>query len=304
MNYKFLDKPEYKNIKMNLMESFCCDGLPVSILRLEKFSSLIHRHDYLQIVFVSKGKLFHCLNGNTFEIVRGDIFVIPPFVPHYFLPNNNEKFECIELEFSPEYINEKFSLNYDNSNFVDFAYLEPFLVSENDMRPCMNLKGDILIKVVDMLEEMLSEFSFRKDGYDLVIKGLLLKFLALLGREYKTNPSNADNLITLHYHKSSINDAVTYINENFCNDITLSDAVKASKMSRSYFVYFFKQITNKTFIEYLNDLRINKAIKLISENSEEKILDISHKCGFNNVNHFIRVFRSITNCSPSSLRKS
>ncbi len=92
-------------------------------------------HEFVQIVYVSKGKIKHVINSNEFELFKGDIFIIPPEVPHFFRTIEKEEYEIVELEFIPEFLNEKFTLNNNqsiNSAFMDFAYLEAFLVSEHE----------------------------------------------------------------------------------------------------------------------------------------------------------------------------
>ena len=126
-----MDKEEYKDIPV-ISIAVNNNNLPFFIMRMNTCAQEKHRHEYVQIIYVSKGRLKHVINNNVFDIYKGDIFIIPPFVPHYFIDEYKEKFEIIEFEFMPEFINEKFSTNADDSGFMDFAYLEPFLVVENE----------------------------------------------------------------------------------------------------------------------------------------------------------------------------
>ena len=72
--------------------------------------------------------------------------------------------------------------------------------------------------------------------------------------------------------------------------------------SQSYFSYLFKSITSKTFIEYLNQLRILKAMELL-KTTDKRVLDICYEVGYNNVNNFNRLFRQQTGTSPLVYRK-
>ena len=132
MNYNALNKPEYDGIRIVRMVDNN-NGLPFFIAKVRELNTEIHRHEFIQIIYVARGSAGHVLNNNKFTIYKGDIFVMPPYVPHYFLPGGDA--EIFEFEFEPSFLNEKFSSTYNDISFSDFAYLEPFLVSENKVRP-------------------------------------------------------------------------------------------------------------------------------------------------------------------------
>lgn len=118
LDYSYLDKDEYSDIPIFRIEQNR-NGLPFFIARLNKTpGGRLHRHEYVQIEYVAKGRLKHQINRNCFDVYKGDIFVIPPFVPHIFLDSYTGESEVIEFEFVPEFINEKFSLEYSTSSFL------------------------------------------------------------------------------------------------------------------------------------------------------------------------------------------
>lgn len=81
---------------------------------------------------------------------------------------------------------------------------------------------------------------------------------------------------------------------------TFEKAVDYMHMSEAYFSRFFKKISGMNFSQYLNYIRVNKAIDLIREN-EMSMTEISSACGFNTIRSFNRVFRQITGYSPKQL---
>ena len=74
------------------------------------------------------------VHDNICDVVHGDIFVIPPFVPHLLSPAEQAAAEVIEFEFLPSFINPAFDRVTTSEAFWDFAYIEPFLVEENLVR--------------------------------------------------------------------------------------------------------------------------------------------------------------------------
>jgi AraC-like DNA-binding protein len=74
-------------------------------------------------------------------------------------------------------------------------------------------------------------------------------------------------------------------------------------MSKAYFSRFFKRISGMTFSEYLNHIRVNRAIDLI-RNRDLSMTEIAMDCGFGTIRNFNRVFRQITGYSPRDLPDS
>ena len=141
-----LDRPEYKNIPLFTIGNDQDRRTPIFTYRYNSATdslSSLHRHRVMQINYISRGKLIHMVNNARYELVRGDIFVIPPFVPHQMISIPGVEYEYTELEFLPEYVLgnsiENFPSEGDDRSIFDFSYIEPFLVTECNVRPRMNL---------------------------------------------------------------------------------------------------------------------------------------------------------------------
>lgn len=303
MDLDYLNE-KYKDVPLFRMSDNPNGDLPFFISRytLSNSALKLHRHEYMQINYVYQGKAEHVINNCKFDIIKGDIFVIPPYVPHKIVAPEGCSAQIFEFEFLPEFINQNFEDIRNAESFLDFAYIEPFLVSENLVKPRLNLIGRLQVEVENILNEAFREYRQAKPGYILVIKSLLLKLLVLVGREFTTNLEDSESRSIYDRHRDAIMAAIKYIDEHYAEDLTLEEVAKVSALSQSYFSYLFKSITMKTFTEYLNGLRISKALQLLKE-TDKKILDICYEIGFNNVNHFNRVFKQHTGISPSSYRK-
>jgi AraC-type DNA-binding domain-containing proteins len=300
----YLDQDEYKDIPLLKMEDNMNNGLPFYIRKyqLSGASVYIHRHEYMQINYIANGKGKHSINKKNFDIVKGDIFVIPPYIPHSIYNGGSGTIEVYEFEFIPEFINQNFDCIENAVTFLDFAYIEPFLVSENMVSPRLNLVGGVQIETETILNEVLAEYMQRKSGFALLIKSLLLKLLIILGREFTKNLNESDDHMLFDSHRETIFKAIDYINRNFDKPISIEEVSRISFLSRSYFSYLFKSITSKTFVEYLNSIRISKAMELL-RSSNKKVLEIALEVGFNNVNHFNKIFRLSVGSTPLQYKK-
>lgn len=304
MKLSYLNKDRYKDVPLLRMVDNPNDGLPFFIRRytLSNATTSLHRHEYMQINYIYQGKGEHVINNNKFEIIKGDIFVIPPYIPHMIVAPENCSIQIFEFEFMPSFINENFENIENAESFLDFAYIEPFLVSENLVKPRLNLLGRLQIEVENILNEALREYEQRKAGYVLLIKSLLLKLLVLVGREFTINLEGARTFSIYEKHRDAILSAIKYIHEHYGEELTVKEVARICALSQSYFSRLFKSITLKTFTEYLNGVRISKALELLKD-TNKKVVDICYEVGFNNVNHFNRVFKQQIGISPLSYRK-
>lgn len=100
-----------------------------------------------------------------------------------------------------------------------------------------------------------------------------------------------------------VNGAKKYIRINYCKDISLSDAARYLNVNKSYLSRLFRQKTGMTLVDYLTKIRIENAIKLI-KNTNLRIYEIAEKVGYENVEHFSRVFKKRVGVSPKEYMDS
>jgi AraC-like DNA-binding protein len=101
---------------------------------------------------------------------------------------------------------------------------------------------------------------------------------------------------------NQIYESITYINENYAEDITAEQAAEKVNMSYSYFAKSFKAATGRTFTEYLNITRINEAEQMLI-NTDLSVSEIATRCGYNNISYFISLYKKHKGITPLSERK-
>ena len=102
--------------------------------------------------------------------------------------------------------------------------------------------------------------------------------------------------------KALIKKSIEYIQDHFYEGLTLTDISRTIGLSVNYFSYLFKQETGKNYIEYLNEIRLLATMKDL-RNTDEKIVVVAQKNGFQNVEYFSRYFKKKTGESPARWRK-
>ncbi len=309
MEFKELDLPEYKGIPIYPIGDGTPSSSPIVIYKYssgERALSPLHRHSVIQINYIARGGVEHQINRSSHKLVSGDLFVIPPYIPHRLL-KKEEDCEVVELEFQPEYV---FGGTPDNrqsaeeiQSIFDFSYIEPFFISERSVPPRLNLSGPSQMQAAFLIDDMLKEYREKTAGYQLALKADLCRLLVIASRAFPKKLENREERQLFDRHREAVTCSIHYTEEHFTELLTIEDAAKMALLSQSYFSYLFKTITGKTFVEYLHALRVNAAKELL-KTTDAQVIDICLKTGFRSVNHFNRIFKEMCGVSPRQYRQA
>ena len=157
----------------------------------------------------------------------------------------------------------------------------------------MNLKEKIFNKII-------ATQSVQNEA--LVIT--FLEILSLLRQAEKSYVNSEQYSLILNKNEGErLNVVLDYTFQHFKQEVTIEQIAKIAFLSRSQFSYFFKLHTGKTYIQFLNELRIENACILL-KNDTTTIEQICYEVGFQNVSNFTRHFKKVKGSTPSSYRKS
>lgn len=254
-----------------------------------------HYHEYLEIIYITRGKMKIWLSDKLYEIGRGELIVVNSNETHRLVSVSNES-KLISIRFTP-----KLLCTFQQSP-KETRYVLPFLAQSSE-RPRVYDEGFVKMSGIDgLVLDTLSEWNQKSVGYELALKSnvlriirLVIAFLSEQGLNVKAYNGNSN----IQQIMSAI---LEYINENF-KVLNENDAAKHFGISYSYFSRSFKQIMNMSFKEYVNHLRINEAQKLLLT-SEKSIAAIAEELGFSSPSHFINVFKKFKGCSPKQYKKN
>jgi AraC-like DNA-binding protein len=132
----------------------------------------------------------------------------------------------------------------------------------------------------------------------------ILNILNELGRseEFKVLNAEGFSLETEVKDNTRINLVFNYVKNHFREEITLEEIAGLVSMTVPSFCRYFKKITNKTFIQFVNEYRLVHASKLLAE-KPLSITEVCFESGFNNFSHFNKSFKAFTGQNPSVYRK-
>lgn len=248
-----------------------------------------HWHEETEVVYVTSGCINITINHKTFIGNPGDIFIINSGEIHEIYGSGTPlQYSAFVFDFD--------MLSFRKDDYAQQSFIEPVL--KGRMQFFNGVKKSE--KAFAMLQ-YINEINTQKNGcYMLCTKTALLQFLAFLIEENQMvltqNPSSNDK------NQQLLKSILAYINENFREKIPLAEIAKHFHMSHKYFCRFFKKSFNKTFVEYLNDVRIENAISLLHEKNIS-VTEAAISCGFDNMSYFTHTFKKKMGCTPSQYKK-
>lgn len=156
-------------------------------------------------------------------------------------------------------------------------------------------------ELLHQLERMMEAYDNKMPGFEAFMKGTLLIMLSQIAIEGRSvNHTQSENADSTKINR--LKKVILYIQDNYQEPIRTRDLSELIPMSEGQFCRFFKSMTRKTPVDYINSYRVRQAAELLQQ-SERKISDIAMDVGFDNVSYFIKVFRKAMKCSPSEFRK-
>ena len=251
-----------------------------------------HHHLEIELSYIKKGKGVFLVGNEKVSFESGDVFVFNVNDRHC-ITEISEETEILKIWFSPQYV--------WTFSFLTNRHINVF--SENNLLLKPKITSEKLKQtVVSHLESMQEELREKKKGFENKITLLWLDILVEIEREIG---EKGDSFSTAEKHSQDfmrLESVMSYIEENFCNDLTLDELASVANLSRTYFCSYFKLCNNVTVWEYITLKRIHYAVRLL-RSTDRTILDIALSCGYNNCTNFNRAVKKVTGKAPSYFRK-
>lgn len=264
------------------------EALVYQIDREHVFYDQLHQHGEIQISYVEKGSGTLIVGDRINDYKAGDILVIGSYIPHVFRSDARHKEESL-----------MHTLFFNQDAFgKDFFQLADLSSTQNFFK-----KAEFGMMVLTQKTKIIPLFdSLSKQSKVEQISSLLLII-------HYINKSKTVPLSSFIYRKSFSDDegkrmgkVYDYAMEKYGENITLEEIAERANMTKNAFCRYFKKRTNKTFFQFLIEIRIENACKLMLKQPELSIGTIAEQCGFNNIANFNRKFKEIKCCTPTQYR--
>ncbi|MGI8316686.1 helix-turn-helix domain-containing protein [Halobacillus mangrovi] len=217
------------------------------------------------------------INGERHPLTAGHAFIVNiPGNYRYFLPQHSDKWEFIYLTLYGDVVE-----HYWNEIQDDIG---PILTIPPDAAPVR-----YLLQLLENAAEKKISNAHQASGFAYQFTMELFHYCSNLEKNLSQWPE-------------TIIEAAMYAKNHYSEDISPDDMAEACGMSRYHFTRQFKQATDRTPIQYLTDLRINKAKELL-QNTKYSTEEIAALIGYKNANYFNKVFKKVTETTPGKFRE-
>ena len=255
--------------------------------------SRYYYHPQIEIVYFEKSDGM-CIIGDKVHIIKeGDIFMLGENLPHLF--RNDEKYadkklkvRIIALHFLPD---------FGGKDLLDLPDLRNIKLLLKKAERGISVEGKTRTEVGKIMRQMLTEKGPGKmilllQALTLISNSRDTKMILPIGFQPQINEQNEDR----------INDVYSYTMENFNQKIHTKQIASIAHLSEHSFCRYFKSKTGKTYTNFLHEIRIKHACKLLIE-SKLSISQIINECGFVNYANFFRYFKMLTGKTPAEYQK-
>lgn len=285
-------------MKAQLIDVVLSGKRTIQIKKVDKFflDSPFHFHQLCELVWVEKsfGKRIVGDNVNNFE--AGDLILMSPNLPHiwqndpvFLRKKKGFKAKAIVVYFPPDFL-----LNLSDESSV----IQPTQELIKKATRGLKFYGKTHARATKILSNISEDDGLKK----------ILDFLNVI--EILSHSKEYEYLASISYKNTydekdtgRINSVYQFLIQNFHRNISLEEVAGIGNMSPTAFCRFFKSRTQKSFIQFLNELRIGHACKLLQD-EEYSVADVCYESGYNNLANFNKFFKSITSKSPSEYRKN
>ena len=260
-----------------------------------EFTYPIHNHAEFELNFCEKAAGVRRIVGDSAEVIgEYDLVLITgKDLEHVWEQNecNSKEIREITIQFSSDL----FFKSFIHKNQFDSIRR---MLERAQKGLCFPMSA--ILKVYSMLDTLASE----NQGFYAVLKFMTILYeLSLFEEEARTLSSSSFAKIDIHSDSRRVQKIQEYINLHYKEEIRLNQLADMVGMTAVSFSRFFKLRTGKNLSDYLIDIRLGFASRLLVD-STMSVAEICYDCGFNNLSNFNRIFKKKKECSPKEFREN
>lgn len=266
-----------------IVENYCTDDIAVVTTNKEtSISNGIHSHNSYEFILAYSEVPSAPVDNRMYDRKENALFAINPIQEHG-IEKGLKNFHLCGLHIDTAFV----------KNAAEDILGLPNIIFSNDS---FVLNHDISMLVRLLLEEL----KYKQLGHEFMEENLYALIVSSLIRQIKHNlPSRPHNVRKAS--KENFKSVIDYINENYAAGISCTELSGLLKMDKYSFIRSFKAQTNKTPYEYVLDLKIEKAKKMLA-GKDCTVTEVSMLCGFSSHSHFTSTFKKKTGLSPTEFR--
>jgi len=282
--------PVFQKIEANIDHSFY-----VEHMEFKYFPNPLQFHPDVELLFVIRGTGTRIVGDSVERFKPGDLILIGENVPHawysdeqYTQKDSSLTSEIIFVLFKKDIFGEPFWRLPESRNILELIQL-----SQRGIK----LNGNTQLEVASFMKAISKASGFER----ITILFLMLEIIASKKEFQLLTSPTVQELINIR-DSDRLNRVYKYAINNFHQGLSLDKAAAIANLSVPAFCRYFKKRTNKTFIRFLNEIRITHACRLLAE-EELSVASICYTCGYTSVSYFIKKFKEITGNTPLTYKR-
>ncbi|MBR7099493.1 MAG: AraC family transcriptional regulator [Clostridia bacterium] len=268
------------------------EGLPVAIYEISpehiRYRMNVHWHPEHEILHVRRGEITVRINDTTLHLRAGDVAFIAGGSIHSAEPRNCD-YTCILVNLT--------LLMKKSDTCMSFAHQ----ISDGSVKLFPRL-SQYDNSFSQLCTQLLQAYREKKKGYPFIIKSIIFSFFGtvlnegLFTEEMPHSSHSESNALRMKT-------VLSYIEQHYGSPIRLRDLAAQIHISPNHFCRSFKEVTGQTPFEYITSYRLAKAQHAL-RTTDMGVTETALACGFNDVSHFIRLFRETYGVTPKRFQRS
>jgi len=257
-----------------------------------KFTYPVHVHPEFELNFMENAKGGRRIVGDSTDIID-DLELC-------LIGGGNLEHGWVDLD-NPDNPLHEITIQFHSDLFLQSLLnkkqFQSLSVMFEDAKKGIVFSRETILKVKDKLIAL----SSNKTGFHAVIELITILYELSIDPNYRIL-CNSTFINTKDSSESRrIQKVISYLNVNYQKEIHLAEIANYIGMTEVSFSRFMKKRTGKNFVEYLNDLRLGIASRLLV-NTNKTVAEITYECGFNNLSNFSRIFKKRKGSTPKEFR--
>lgn len=255
-----------------------------------EFDFPVHYHEEYELNFIENARGVKRIVGDSVEEIDDlELVLIGPNIPHAWFTHKckSELFE-ITIQFHKDFIHETFLKRSQLSTIRNLFE--------------QSLKGILFSRdTIQRIAPRLKELEY-KTGFDSVLE--LMSILNQLSEATDSRALSGEKIYNADYiymDSLRMEKLIDFMNANFSRPVRLAEAAELVNMAETAFSRFFKAKTGINFVDFLNDIRLGHASRLLID-TKTSIADIAVSCGFGSISNFNRTFKRDKGLTPKDFR--
>lgn len=264
-----------------------------SLRKYEAGSFMWHWHPEVEVTLITSGEMYYHINNETYTLSKNDVLFCNSGVMHSGNMKCNQNCEYISITFDPKVI-----YGYENS-IIYTKYVKPII--QDFFLPSIHFdySEEWHKEVLGIIKNLIEINYDKSEERELETVICIQQFWKLL---FQHKPAFHQTDLDTNRDFERLRSIITYIELNYEGKITLDDISAKINLCKEECCRLFKRCMNISIFDYIIQFRIEKSAALLKETTAS-ITEISQQVGFNDANHFAKLFRRQKNVSPTEFRK-